>query len=80
MEEAPNLGYVVNDDEKYPALNYRVVTISSSIPDLAQFAIDNGTTYKMLRILNPWIRGRSLSVSGGKTYQVKLPQTNKNGV
>ncbi|HEX6334942.1 MAG TPA: lytic transglycosylase domain-containing protein [Flavisolibacter sp.] len=73
MENADQLGFVVKDAEKYPDIPVRHVTVTSTIPDLAQFAISNGTTYKMLRVLNPWLKGKSLPVSRGKTYVVSLP-------
>jgi membrane-bound lytic murein transglycosylase D len=73
MEHATELGYVVKQDELYEEVPVRNVTVSSSISNLAQFAISNGTTYKMLRQLNPWIKGKSLTVRGGKTYVLKLP-------
>lgn len=73
FENAASLGFNVEDEEKYQPLETRQVTVNSSIPDLAKFAIDNGTTYKMLRLLNPWIKGRSLNVSGGRQYVLQLP-------
>jgi membrane-bound lytic murein transglycosylase D len=73
LENAAQLGFDVNEEDKYPSVPVRTITVSSTIPDLVQFAIDNGTTYKMLRILNPWIKGKSLSAGGGKTYTIKLP-------
>lgn len=73
IENAEKLGFKVEDEEKYQPVQTRTVTVSSSITDLAQFAINNGTTYKMIRVLNPWIKGKSLTVSSGKTYTIKLP-------
>lgn len=73
MENAESLGFVLEDEDKYAQIPHRVVTVSSSIPNLAAWARSNGTTYKMVRQMNPWLRGKSLSVSGGKTYQIKLP-------
>lgn len=73
LENAEALGFKVPDNELYNEVPYRAITITSSIPNLAQWAIDNGTTYKILRLLNPWIRGKSLTVIGGKTYNIKLP-------
>jgi membrane-bound lytic murein transglycosylase D len=72
LENAEKLGFQVDDEEKYQAVPTRTMTVTSSIPDLAQFAINNGTTYKMLRVLNPWIKSRSLSVRNGKSYTIKL--------
>lgn len=51
----------------------RVVKISNSIPDLVQWSIDQKTDYRMVRYLNPWIRGNALVVNGGKEYDVLLP-------
>lgn len=72
LENAETLGYEVKEEELYAEVPSRTVTVSTSIPNLAQFAQANGTTYKMLRQLNPWIRGRSLTVRG-TTYKIELP-------
>lgn len=73
LENHEALGFKMADAEKYGEIPYRTVTVSSSISNLADFAIQNGTTYKMLRLMNPWLRGRSLAVKAGKSYSVKLP-------
>jgi hypothetical protein len=73
LENAASLGFTVKDEEKYGAVPVRVVLVTSSIPNLAAFARTNGTTYHMLRQLNPWLKGRSLTVRSGKTYEMRLP-------
>lgn len=73
LENAKQLGFNVDEEEKYQPVPTKTITITSSISDLAQFAINNGTTYKMLRVLNPWIKGKSLTVRSGRSYTVKLP-------
>lgn len=73
IENSKQLGFNVEEEDKYQPVGVKTVTITSTIPNLAQFAINNGTTYKMLRIMNPWIKGRSLNVGSGKTYLIKLP-------
>jgi len=47
--------------------------INSGI-DLGDFAIQNGTTYRMIKLLNPWLLTSSLPNSSGRTYQVKIPR------
>lgn len=74
MENAEELGFRLEDSEKYHEVPYREVTVTASIGNLAQFARQNGTTYKMLRQMNPWLKGRSLTVSGGKSYTIRLPK------
>ena len=73
LENADDVGFALTDQEKYQPVSTRTVSVTQSIPDLAQFAINNGTTYKMIRVLNPWLKGRSLNVSKGKTYRIQLP-------
>jgi hypothetical protein len=73
LENADKLGFAVEEEEKYGPVATKSVTVTSSISDLAQFAINNGTTYKILRLLNPWLQGKSLTVSNGKSYVIKLP-------
>jgi membrane-bound lytic murein transglycosylase D len=73
LENAPALGFNVTEQEKYETIPFRTVRVSSTISDLAQFATNNGTSYKMLRNLNPWLKGKSLTVQAGRTYTIKLP-------
>jgi membrane-bound lytic murein transglycosylase D len=73
IENANELGFNVTDEDKYQSVPTKDFNVTSSIPDLAQFAINNGTTYKMLRVLNPWLKGKSLTVSNGRNYVIKLP-------
>ena len=74
LQNAQELGFNLREEEKYEAVSFRTIAVDSSIKDLSQFAISNGTTYKMIRLMNPWIRGNSLTVSTGNSYQLKLPQ------
>jgi membrane-bound lytic murein transglycosylase D len=72
LSNAKEMGYLVDDTNGYKPFNTTSVTVSSSIPNLAQWALNNGTTYKMIRILNPWLRSKSLAVPAGKSYEIKL--------
>jgi membrane-bound lytic murein transglycosylase D len=73
MGNSKEMGYTVDDKNGYQPMETRSVTVSSTIPNLANWALSNGTTYKMLKILNPWMRDRSLKVAAGKRYDVRLP-------
>src|SRR5688572_24144688 len=73
IENKEKYGYIISNDEAYQPLKTKDIKVSTTIHNLAQFAIDNGTTYKMLRLLNPWIRNRTLTIKPGKTYTIQLP-------
>ena len=73
IENAEQLGFVLEKNQLYTLPAVTTVSVTESIPNLADFAIQQGTTYKMLKILNPWLRGRTLSVRSGKSYVIRLP-------
>jgi membrane-bound lytic murein transglycosylase D len=65
-------GFELRMHDLYPPLPIRAVRVDSSITDLADFAIKQGTTYKILKLLNPWLRKNSLSNNDRKTYSISL--------
>jgi hypothetical protein len=73
LENADALGFKVERTDLYTEIPYQSITVTTSIPNLAQWAIDRGTTYKILKLMNPWIKGRSLSAGGSKSYVIKVP-------
>lgn len=73
MQHPQDYGYTVRRCDTYPELPYEEVTLSGQNVDLVQFAIDNGTTYKMLRTMNPWITTDNLKNKTGKSYTVRIP-------
>jgi hypothetical protein len=67
--------YGINVTQVYQELtNCRTIEISTSIPNLADFAIENGTTLRKFRLYNPWLISDKLTNQNGKTYQIKIPQ------
>ena len=67
-------GYVIaRSDYDQPLTDYREVQINDAKIDWSAFAAANGTTYKMLRELNHWIRSYEYVNSKQKTYTVKVP-------
>ena len=73
MQHPQDYGYTVRRCDTYPELPYEEVTLSRQNVDLVQFAIDNGTTYKMLRTMNPWLQTDKLKNKTGKSYKVRIP-------
>lgn len=71
--ENPQLyGYQLSMPDRYANYQLREMMVTSA-GDLPTFARTNGTNYKMLRTLNPWLRKNTLNGSGGKAYIIKLP-------
>lgn len=76
FENPQAYGFHISNQDLYPAIPTSTLVVNTSIPDLSAFAIENGTTLKMLRELNPWLRKNSLSNTKGKSYTVLIPAPN----
>lgn len=73
IQNAPNWGYILKPEDTYQPQKTRIVEVSSNVENLAAFAQTNGTSYKVLKLMNPWLRNRSLNVAKGKTYEIEVP-------
>lgn len=73
LSNAEELGFNIDDEKLYTPHKTREVIVTSTIPNLASWAQSQGTTYKIVKLLNPWLRGRSLPVKSGTQYKVLLP-------
>ncbi len=47
--------------------------MDQSIANLNDFAKENHSTYKMLKMYNPWLRAHKLTVKPGKRYEIQFP-------
>ena len=66
-------GFTLRENELYTGIPTRTVVVSESIPDLAAFAKQEGINYKILKVHNPWLRDRKLTIKPGKTYEIEIP-------
>jgi hypothetical protein len=57
----------------YLPFETKVVKIDSSVQSWVQFAISQGTNYKTLKILNPWMTSKGLENKLKKVYSIQLP-------
>lgn len=67
-------GFHLDKSDVYPPITGRTVEVSSSIPDLAAWAKQNGSTYQQIKLANQWLRARSLNVKPGKVYKILIPK------
>ncbi len=73
LQNPQQYGFFLDAGDLYPEYKYKTVKIDSSVTDLADFAKSQGTNYKKLRELNPWILGYSLTNKERRQYEFKLP-------
>lgn len=70
-------GFVLAEESLYSSIPTRSIEIDSTIPNWPEFALSQGTNYKYLKSLNPWIQKRELNNKAKKTYSVLLPKNSK---
>ena len=73
MNNPSKYGFILKRDQLYKPIRTRDVEITTEIPNLADFAKENGLTYAQLKDFNPWLRDRYLPNKRGKKYIIKIP-------
>ena len=72
VEDPERYGFAIPGDQLYPPLTYDEVqiTLAQEVP-VRRLAEASGTYYKVIKALNPWIKGDSLAPG---TFRLKIPQ------
>lgn len=73
LQDPQKYGFNLQDTDFYQPIPYTTKTIKVPVKDWALFAFENGTNYKMLKLMNPWLREGFLTNMAGKTYTIKIP-------
>lgn len=73
IENPERYGFKISPQHLYQQDSVRMVEVDSTIPDLVDFALAQGTNYKLLKRFNPWLRDDRLTVRKNETYQIALP-------
>lgn len=75
LKDPNRYGYFLEDDQKYHKnANLKEIKVTSSVPSLADFAHQFGTTYRLLKFYNPWLISSKLTITPGQEYIIKLPE------
>ena len=73
MSNPVKYGFIFDKEDLYSATPTKIVEVSTPIPDIAQYSIDLGINYKIMKLHNPWLRENTLENKTGKTYHLKIP-------
>ncbi len=74
FENPEAFGYHLQEKDFYTQPQFTQIEVNQDLPDLAQWATKNGSSYKYLKLYNPWLRDQSLKVKKGKSYTLRLPK------
>jgi membrane-bound lytic murein transglycosylase D len=73
IRDPARYGFHLRAKDLYQPYRTRSVTVTGPIEDLADFAMRQGTDYKTLKLLNPWLRDVQLTNAKGRSYGILLP-------
>ncbi|MCB9262254.1 MAG: lytic transglycosylase domain-containing protein [Flavobacteriales bacterium] len=74
MQNPDKYGFSLSDDDYFKPEKTYLLNVDTTIVDLADFAIQNGTSYKMVKLLNPWLRDDHLTIKTGQGHVLKMPE------
>jgi len=70
-----DFGFQLTKQDLYQPLDrFEVQAIDHSISNLGAFAREHGTSYRLLKVYNPWLLNSRLSNPRKKTYEIKIPK------
>jgi hypothetical protein len=69
-------GFYLTENDLYKPVPYFEIEVNEAIDDFADFAMEQGITYKELKEMNPWLRESNLKNSAKKSYFIKIPKPN----
>ncbi len=75
MNAPENFGFYIEESDKYPVLDtYDQIEINGSVANWGDFAKKYGTSYRLLKVYNPWLVSSGLTNKAKKKYLVRLPK------
>ena len=75
FENQTSYGIHLKNEDYYGSISTINLLVDSSINNIAEYALQLGTNYHVLKSLNPWLKSNELTVVN-KTYTIKAPLVN----
>jgi membrane-bound lytic murein transglycosylase D len=75
FENQNSYGIHLRNEDYYGSISSINILVDSSINNIAEYALQLGTNYHVLKSLNPWLKSNELTVVN-KTYTIKAPLVN----
>ncbi len=74
MNNPRKYGFNFRDKDLYSPIKTYNVEVNTPIKNLAEFSKKHGISYKILKLHNPWLRGRYLNNKSGRKYLIQIPE------
>lgn len=74
MTNPEKYGFKIDKNEIYKAESVKKISWSRAIPDLSEWAKSQGTNYKYVKLLNPWMLERKLDAPESGSWEILIPK------
>ncbi|MDA3821556.1 MAG: lytic transglycosylase domain-containing protein [Bacteroidales bacterium] len=72
IEDPSSYGFHLSKQDLYNPVPVETIIVDSTVSNFADFAAEHNTSYKLLKMMNPWLRDTMLTNSKGKAYEVRV--------
>jgi len=72
MENPSKFGFILHRSDLYSLPKQTVVKVDTTIDNLTDFAIANGSSYQLLKDANPWLRSNRIPNKSRKQYEIRI--------
>lgn len=78
INDPERYGFHIRKKDLYAPYHTRDVEVTGPIENIAEWSIRQGTDYRTVKLLNPWLRDNKLTNAKGKAYTLLLPANDFN--
>jgi hypothetical protein len=78
VNDPERYGFHLRKKDLYAPYRTRSMVVTGSIENIAEWAVRQGTDYRTVKLLNPWLRDNKLTNPKGNTYTLLLPAEDFN--
>lgn len=76
LETPKKYGFILRKKDLYPQIPNKQLSVDTTITNIAEFSQKLGFNYKLIKILNPWLRQNSIENKERKMYTLDIPSEN----
>lgn len=80
LSKPSQYGFHFRPKDLYQPYETYDVTVDTAVTDFAEFAFQHGINYKILKILNPWLRDTYITNPNKNSYSIKIPKPSETGL
>lgn len=73
MESPEKFGFVLSEDQLYDKYECKSIKVDYKINNLSEWAVEQGTSLKVIRKLNPWILKDELFSNEQNSFKILIP-------